>query len=120
MAPGHADWATKRMQTRSTGLLLAFPVVELGPRTAEHDQVTCHAACANLARIEVLDDVRGDERRKHEDANRRVGSVPDLVRPRLAAQEADDVTLVESALALGGTERGLSAYDEEPLFVRMM
>src|SRR4029450_13038650 len=52
----------------------------------------------------VLDDVRGDECREHEETNRRAGSVPDLVRPRLAAQEADDVTLVEVALALGGCE----------------
>src|SRR4029079_10580829 len=41
-------------------------------------------------------------------------------RPRLAAREADDVTLVELALVLGGAERGLSAEDEEPLFVRVM
>src|SRR5262245_5143098 len=70
-------------------LLLAFPVVELGSRTAEHDEVTRHAARADLSRIEELDDVRGDECREHDDANRRVAFVPDLVRSRLAAREAD-------------------------------
>src|SRR5262245_14828452 len=76
-----ASSSTAPPAPRSSQLLLAFPVVERRPRTAEHDQVTCHAACADLARIEVLDDVRGDECRKHEDANRRLGSIPDLMRP---------------------------------------
>ena len=51
-------------------LLLAFPVVELGPRTAEHDPFTRHAACTDLARIEVLDDLRRDFCGEHEHTNR--------------------------------------------------
>src|SRR4051794_4961651 len=42
------------------------------------------------------------------------------MRPRLAAREADDITLVKLALALGRAERRLAANDEEPLLIGVM
>src|SRR4029453_18505540 len=50
-------------------LLLAFPVVELRPRTAEHDPLIRHAVCADLDRIEGLDDLRRDFCQKNGNKN---------------------------------------------------
>src|SRR4029453_11471060 len=101
-------------------LLLAFPVVELRPRTAEHDPFIRHAVCADLARIEVLDDLRRDLCREHEHTNRGVASVPDLMRSRLPPREADAVSLVKLAPPFGRAEGGLAANDEEPLLIGVM
>src|SRR5262245_19860989 len=101
-------------------LLLAFPVVELGAWTAEHDPFPRHAACAHLPRIEVLDDVRRDQRGEHEDADGRVRVVADLVRALLAARERDDVALAQLLLALVRAQRRLAAEDDRPFLVRVV
>src|SRR5438132_6703474 len=51
---------------RSTGLVLALPVVELRPRPAEEDSLARDAPRADLAAVRVLDDVRLDQRRDHQ------------------------------------------------------
>jgi len=43
-------------------LVLVFPVLELGPRASEDDPLTGDAPRADLAGVEVLDDVRRDQR----------------------------------------------------------
>src|SRR6266540_2965475 len=48
------------------------------------------------------------------------GAVADLVRAVLVSQKADDIALLQVQLAFGCAQRGRSADDEEPLFVRVM
>src|ERR671935_2199928 len=105
---------------RRVGLLLALPVVELRPGLAEHDPLAGDAARADLAGVEILDDVRCDKGREHEDTDRRVRVVADLVRAFLAAREGDDVALAQLPLTLVRAKRGLAAEDDYPLLVRVV
>src|SRR5207253_9330782 len=75
------------------------PIFELGPRASEDDPLAGDAPRADLAGVEVLDDVRRDQRGEHEDADGRVRVVADLVRALLAARERDDVALPQLLLA---------------------
>src|SRR5207237_867555 len=75
---------------------------------------------ADLAGVEVLDDVRRDQRGKHEDADGRVRVVADLVRALLAARERDDVALAQLLLALVRAQRRLAAEDDRPFLVRVV
>src|SRR5204863_8362930 len=101
-------------------LVLALPVFELGPGASEDDPLAGDAPRADLARVEVLDDVRRDQRGEHEDADRRVRVVADLVRALLAARERDDVALAQLLLALVRAERRLAAEDDHPFLVRVV
>src|SRR4029077_13900193 len=75
---------------------------------------------ADLAGVEVLDDVRRDQRGEHEDADGRVRVVADLVRALLAAPERDDVALAQLLLALVRAQRRLAAEDDRPFLVRVV
>src|SRR5262249_30733838 len=75
---------------------------------------------ADLAAVEVLDDVRRDQRREHEDADGRVGVVADLVRALLTAREGDDVALAQLLVALVRAQRRLAAEDDRPFLVRVV
>src|SRR5205823_2334561 len=75
---------------------------------------------ADLAGVEVLDDVRRDQRGEHEDADGRVRVVADLVRALLAARERDDVALAQLLLALVRAQRRLAAEDDRPFLVRVV
>src|SRR4051794_845716 len=101
-------------------LVLVLPVVELGPRASEDDPFAGDAPRADLARVEVLDDVRRDQRGEHEDADGCVRVVADLVRALLAARERDDVALAQLLLALVRAQRRLAAEDDRPFLVRMV
>src|SRR6184192_4092798 len=70
-------------------LVLVLSIFELGPRASEDDPLAGDAPRADLAGVEVLDDVRRDQRGEHEDADGRVRVVADLVRAqrRLAAED---------------------------------
>src|ERR687886_435463 len=102
------------------GLLLALPVVELRPGLAEHDPLAGDTARADLAAVEILDDVRCNKGREHEDTDRRVRVVADLVRAFLAARERDHVALAQLPLTLVRAKRGLAAEDDHPLLVRVV
>ena len=104
-APG-TRCASTRLQLPHEDLVLALPVVELRPRASEHDPVASDAARADLAGVEVLDDVRRDQRREHEDADQRVRVVADLVCTLLAAGEGDHVPLAQDLLAVVGAGVG--------------
>src|SRR3954447_2002848 len=105
---------------RVAALVLAFLVFELRPGASEDDPLAGDAPRADLARVEVLDDVRRDQRGEHKDADRRVRSVADLVRALLAARESDDVALAQLLLALVRAERRLAAEDDHPFLVRVV
>src|SRR5437764_458716 len=81
-------------------LVLVLPIFELGPRASEDDPLAGDAPRADLAGVEVLDDVRRDPRGEHEDADGRVRAVADLVPALLAAPERDDFALAQLLLAL--------------------
>src|SRR5256884_9541062 len=98
-------------------LVLVLPIFELGPRASEDDPLAGDAPRADLAGVEVLDDVRRDQRGKHEDADGRVRVVADLVCALLAARERDDVALAQLLLALVRAERQLAAEDDHPFLV---
>src|SRR5919198_2541509 len=87
------------------------------PGLAEHDPL---AGDADLAGVEILDDVRCDKGREHEDTDRRVRVVADLVRAFLAAREGDHVALAQLPLTLVRAKRGLAAEDDHPLLVRVV
>src|SRR3954452_23841823 len=101
-------------------LVLVLPIFELGPRASEDDPLAGDAPRADLARVEVLDDVRRDQRGEHEDADGRVRVVADLVRALLAARERDNVALAQLLLALVRAERRLAAEDDRPFLVRVV
>src|SRR3954452_10645800 len=105
---------------RVAALVLALPIFELGPRASEDDPLAGDAPRADLAAVEVLDDVRRDQRGEHEDADGRVRVVADLVRALLAARERDDVALAQLLLALVRAERRLAAEDDHPFLVRVV
>src|SRR5437867_10335346 len=104
----------------STPLVLVLPIFELGPRASEDDPLAGDAPRADLAGVEVLDDVRRDQRGEHEDADGRVRVVADLVRALLAARERDDVGLAPLVLALARAQRRLAAEDDRPFLVRVV
>src|SRR5688572_16507341 len=106
--------------TPEVALVLAFPVFELRPGASEDDPLAGDAPRADLARVEVLDDVWRDQRGEHEDADGRVRVVADLVRALLAARERDDVALAQLLLALVRAERRLAAEDDHPFLVRVV
>src|SRR2546430_9779762 len=106
--------------TPEGALVLALPVFELGPGASEDDPLAGDAPRADLARVEVLDDVRRDQRGEHEDADGRVRVVADLVRAVLAARERDDVALAQLLLALVRAQRRLAAEDDRPFLVRVV
>src|SRR5437764_3300457 len=97
-------------------LVLVLPIFELGPRASEDDPLAGDAPRADLAGVEVLDDVRRDQRGEHEDADGRVRVVADLVRALLAARERDDVALAQLLLTLVRAQRRLAAEDDRRLF----
>src|SRR5437588_7972919 len=101
-------------------LVLVLPIFELGPRASEDDPVAGDAPRADLAGVEVLDDVRRYQRGEHEHANRRVRVVADLVGAPLAARERDDVALAQLLLALVRAQRRLAAEDDRPFLVRVV
>src|SRR5205809_2748109 len=101
-------------------LVLVLPIFELGPRASEDDPLAGDAPRADLAGVEVLDDVRRDQRGEHEDADGRVRVVADLVRALLAARERDDVALAQLLLALVRAQRRLAAEDDRPFLVRVV
>src|SRR5438132_5210114 len=101
-------------------LVLVLPIFELGPRASEDDPLAGDAPRADLAGVEVLDDVRRDQRGEHEDADGRVRVVADLVRALLAARERDDVALAQLLLALARAQRRLAAEDDRPFLVRVV
>src|SRR5438046_2711119 len=105
---------------RRPELVLAFPVFELGPRASEDDPLAGDAPRADLAGVEVLDDVRRDQRGEHEDADGRVRVVADLVRALLAARERDDVAFAQLLLALVRAQRRRAAEDDRPFLVRVV
>src|SRR4051794_30694821 len=92
-------------------LVLVLPIFELGPRASEDDPLAGYAPRADLAGVEVLDDVRRDQRGEHEDADGRVRVVADLVRAVLAARER---ALAQLLLALVRAQRRLAAEDDHP------
>src|SRR4029079_5894153 len=104
----------------STPLVLVLPIFELRPRASEDDPLAGDAPRADLARVEVLDDVRRDQCGEHEDADGRVRIVADLVRALLAARERDDVALAQLLLPLVRAERRLAAEDDRPFLVRVV
>src|SRR5215210_5257988 len=106
--------------TPEVALVLAFPVFELRPRASEDDPLAGDAPRADLARVEVLDDVRRDQRGEHEDADGRVRDVADLVRALLAARERDDVALAQLLLALVRAQRRVAPEDDRPFLVRVV
>src|SRR4026208_90395 len=89
----------------SGALVLAFPGLGGRPGPSAHDVFVLDVLGENLSGVEVLDDLAADHRGEHEDANGRVGPVADLVRTVFAAPKADDVTLLQDALALGRAQR---------------
>src|SRR5207237_8021165 len=93
-------------------VVLVLPICELGPRASEDDPLAGDAPGADLAGVEVLDDVRRDQRGEHEDADGRVRVVADLVRALLAARERDDVALAQLLLGLVRAQRRLAAEVE--------
>src|SRR6266704_3518657 len=95
--PGH--------QGRCLELLLAFPVLDRGSGPREHDVFVLGVLSENLSGVEVLDDFAADHRGEHENANRRVCSVDDLMRTVLPSRKADDVTLLQLVLAFGRAYR---------------
>src|SRR5881227_1330008 len=101
-------------------LVLVLPIFELGPRASEDDPLAGDAPRADLAGVEVLDDVRRDQRGEHEDADGRVRVVADLVRALLAARERYDVALAQLLLALVRAQRRLAAEDDRPFLVRVV
>src|SRR5437762_11621908 len=101
-------------------LVLVLPIFELGPRASEDDPLAGDAPRADLAGVEVLHDVRRDQRGEHEDADGRVRVVADLVRALLAARERDDVALAQLLLALVRAQRRLAAEDDRPFLVRVV
>src|SRR3712207_6477967 len=101
-------------------LVLVLPIFELGPRASEDDPLAGDAPRADLAGVEVLDDVRRDQRGEHEDADRRVRVVADLVRALLAAREGDDIALAQLLLALVRAQRRLATEDDHPFLVRVV
>src|SRR3954470_8286814 len=98
-------------------LVLVLPIFELRPGASEDDPLAGDAPRADLAGVEVLDDVRRDQRGEHEDADGRVRVVADLVRALLAARERDDVALAQLLLALVRAQRRLAAEDDRPFLV---
>src|SRR5262249_31620358 len=104
----------------SLRLVLALPIFELGPRASEDDPLAGDAPRADLAGVEVLDDVRRDQRGEHEDADGRVRVVADLVRALPAARERDDVAVAQLLLALVRAQRRLAAEDDRPFLVRVV
>src|SRR5262245_29907223 len=105
---------------RRQWLVLALPIIELGPRASEDDPLAGDAPRADLAGVEVLDDIRRDQRREHEDADGRARVVADLVRTLLTARERDDVALAQLLLALVRAQRRLAAEDDRPFLVRVV
>ena len=103
-----------------TALVLAVPVVEPRPGPSQQDLLALRAASSDLAAIDLLHDLRRDLGREHQDADRRVGAVADLVGAVLAPTKAHDVTFPQRLLALLGAQRRLSAQDDEPLLVRVV
>ena len=101
-------------------LVLVLPIFELRPWASEDDPLAGDAPRADLAGVEVLDDVRRDQRGEHEDADGRVRVVADLVRALLAARERDDVALAQLLLALVRAQRRLAAEDDRPFLVRVV
>src|SRR5437764_5153930 len=101
-------------------LVLVLPIFELWPRASEVDRPPGDAPRADLARVEVLDDVRRDQRGEHEDADGRVRVVADLVRALLAARERDDVAFAQLLLALVRAQRRRAAEDDRPFLVRVV
>src|SRR5262245_60457559 len=108
----------RRMALRS--LVLAVPVIEHRPGPAEHDPLAGGVAGADLPAVRVLDDVRREQRREHQDADRRLGAVDHLVEAVLTAAEDGDVAFPELLLAVRGAKRRLPAHDEQPLLIRMV
>src|SRR5215210_4171643 len=66
-------------------LVLSVPVVELGAGPAHEEPLAGRVVQADLAAVRVLDDVRREERREHQDADGPFGAVAELVRSGLAA-----------------------------------
>src|ERR1043165_7612506 len=112
--------ASRVADDRTCLLVLARPIFELGTRASEDDPLAGDAPCADLAGVEVLDDVRRDQRGEHEDADGGVRVVADLVRALLAARERDDVALAQLLLALVRPQRRLAAEDDRPFLVRVV
>src|SRR6185436_9287644 len=61
-----------------------------------------------------------DKGREHEDTDRHVRVVADLVRAIVAAREGDDVALAQLPLTLMRAKRGLATEDDHPLLVRVV
>src|SRR5437762_8719843 len=101
-------------------LVLVLPIFELGPRASEGDPLAGDAPRADLAGVEVLDDVGRDQRGEHEDADGRARVIADLVRALLAARERDDVALAQLLHALVRAQRRLAAEDDRPFLVRVV
>src|SRR4051794_5024575 len=125
--PAAPDPAATGRPTRSSRsskdrdyLVLVLPIFELGPWASEDDPLAGDAPRADLAGVEVLDDVRRDQRGEQEDADGRVRVVADLVRALLAAWERDDVALAQLLLALVRAQRRLAAEDDRPFLVRVV
>src|SRR5580765_418381 len=99
-------------------LVLAVPVVEHRPGPAEEDPLAVCASGSDLPAVRVLDDVRRDQRREHQDTDRRVGAVRHLMEALLTPPEDSDVTFLQLLLAVRGAKRGRPAHDQKPLLVR--
>src|SRR3954447_24069964 len=97
--------ALNRQTVCGRSLLLAFPVLDSGSGPREHDVFVPCVLGENLSGVEVLDDFAADHRGEHENANRRVCSVNDLMRTVLPSRKADDVALLQLVLAFGRAYR---------------
>src|SRR5918992_346428 len=97
--------AARSIERGRPELVLAFPVLDRGPGSRERDVFVLDVLGENLSGVEVLDDLAADHRGEHEDANRRVRSVDDLMRTVLAPRKADDVTLLQHLLTFGRAQR---------------
>src|SRR4051812_44833777 len=93
--------ALNRQTVCGRSLLLAFPVIHSGSGPREHDVFVLGVLGENLSGVEVLDDFAADHRGEHENPNRRVCSIDDLMRTVLASPKAGDVTSLQHVLASG-------------------
>src|SRR5947207_860519 len=113
-------WTARSGWRRSRDSLLAVPIVEHRAWARQQDPLPLSVAGADLAAVEVLDDVGRDQGRQHQDADRRAGAVAHLMGALLSAPEADDISFLQLLIAIGRAERGLAAQDDEPFLVAVM
>src|SRR5215216_4317866 len=107
-------------RSTSAALVLAFPVLDGRPRPGEHEVLARGGRGGDLPGIEVLDDLGSDHRREHQNPDRRLRAVDDLVRPVLAAREAGDIPLLQHLLTFGRPKGRLAPEHDHPLLVRVV